>query len=81
MSSHFIRWAILLFALFGASVAALAQGQVPSLPVRIGAIPVLGAAPLFVAEREARLGADGLKPTVTLFDSGPNAAQAEASAR
>ncbi|MCG5245380.1 hypothetical protein [Methylorubrum extorquens] len=55
MSSHFIRWAMLLFALFGASVAALAQGQVQSLPLGIGAIPVLGAAPLFVAEREAWL--------------------------
>ncbi|SOR28979.1 putative extracellular solute-binding protein precursor, putative sulfonate-binding protein precursor [Methylorubrum extorquens] len=79
MSSHFIRWAILLFALFGASGAALAQGQAQTLPVRIGAIPVLGAAPLFVAEREGWLGAGGLKPTVTLFDSGPNAVQAAAS--
>jgi NitT/TauT family transport system substrate-binding protein len=81
MSSRFIRWAILLFALFGASGSALAQGQGQSLPLGIGAIPVLGAAPLFVAEREGWLGAGGLKPTVTLFDSGPNAAQAEASAR
>ncbi len=69
MSSHFLRWAILLFALFGASGGAVAQGQVQSLPVRIGAIPVLGAAPLFVAERAGGLGA------------GPNAVQAAASAR
>lgn len=79
MPLHFIRWAILLFALLGASGAAQAQGQTPPLPLRIGAIPVLGAAPLFVAEREGWLASGGLKPAVTLFDSGPNAVQAAAS--
>lgn len=79
MSSHFIRWAILLFALLGASAAARAQGQAQTVSVRIGAIPVLGAAPLFVAEREGWLSAGGLKPVVALYDSGPNAVQAAAS--
>jgi NitT/TauT family transport system substrate-binding protein len=79
MSSRIIWWAILLFALLGASVAARAQGQAQPLAVRIGAIPVLGAAPLFVAEREGWLSAGGLKPVVALYDSGPNAVQAAAS--
>ncbi|WP_338041758.1 ABC transporter substrate-binding protein [Methylobacterium organophilum] len=75
MSSRPLRWAILLFGVLGFSVAARAQ----DLAVRIGAIPVLGAAPLYVAEREGWLSAGGLKPTITLFDSGPNAVQAAAS--
>jgi len=79
MSSRISRWAILLFALLGASAAARAQGQAQAVPVRIGAIPVLGAAPLFVAEREGWLSAGGLKPVVALYDSGPNAVQAAAS--
>lgn len=74
MSSRSIRWAILLLGIFGLS-AARAEG----VRVRIGAIPVLGAAPLFVAEREGWLGAGGLQPSIALFDSGPNAVQAAAS--
>ncbi|MFG7490567.1 ABC transporter substrate-binding protein [Methylorubrum rhodesianum] len=76
MLSRSIWWAILLFVTLWTCAA---KAQTQPLPVRIGAIPVLGAAPLFVAEREGWLGAGGLKPAVTLFDSGPNAVQAAAS--
>ncbi len=40
---------------------------------------MLGAAPLFVAEREGWLSAGGLSSVVALYDSGPNAVQAAAS--
>lgn len=46
---------------------------------RVGTIPVIGAAPIFVADREGRLEKAGLKLTYTTFESGPNAIQALAS--
>ncbi|GJE59377.1 ABC transporter substrate-binding protein [Methylobacterium trifolii] len=54
--------------------AALAQ-----TPVRIGVIPVIGAAPIFVAGSEGWLKDAGLTPTFTTFESGPNMIQALAS--
>ncbi|GBU19442.1 MULTISPECIES: ABC transporter substrate-binding protein [Methylobacterium] len=73
-------WMLLLWAALALPAAALAQeGAASSVPIRIGAIPVLGAAPIFVAEREGWLAEAGLKPTIALFDSGPNAVQAAAS--
>ncbi len=61
-------------ALFSAQ--ALAQSAVP---VRIGVIPVIGAAPVFVADREGGLKQAGLTPAFTTFESGPNMIQALAS--
>lgn len=55
--------------------AALAQPA----PVRIGVIPVIGAAPIFVANGEGGLKQAGLNPTFTTFESGPNMIQALAS--
>ena len=66
----------------GASVLAApavlrAQGR--AVPVRVGVIPILATAPLFVAEREGWLKEAGLVPAVTTFESGPNMIQALAS--
>lgn len=47
--------------------------------VRIGYIPVIGAAPVVVADKEGWLKADGVKPAFTVFESGPNMIQALAS--
>ncbi|KQO70425.1 nitrate ABC transporter substrate-binding protein [Methylobacterium sp. Leaf469] len=57
---------------------ASAQSTAP-VPVRIGVIPVVGAAPVFVANGEGWLKEAGLAPTFTTFESGPNMIQALAS--
>ncbi|WP_238279107.1 ABC transporter substrate-binding protein, partial [Methylobacterium goesingense] len=57
---------------------ASAQNAAP-VPVRIGVIPVIGAAPIFVANGEGWLKEAGLSPTFTTFESGPNMIQALAS--
>jgi NitT/TauT family transport system substrate-binding protein len=46
---------------------------------RIGYIPVIGTAPIFVANGEGWLKEAGLAPTFTVFESGPNMIQALAS--
>ena len=48
-------------------------------PVRVGYIPILGAAPLFVADREGFAKAAGLDLRMTVFESGPNMISALAS--
>lgn len=65
---------------------ALAQGTPPATPpaaapvkARIGVIPILGAAPVFVADREGWLKAAGIEATFTTFESGPNMIAALAS--
>ncbi|MET0427653.1 MAG: ABC transporter substrate-binding protein [Microvirga sp.] len=50
-----------------------------TVPVRIGVIPVIGAAPVFVARGEGWLKEVGLEPSFTTFESGPNMIQALAS--
>jgi NitT/TauT family transport system substrate-binding protein len=59
-----------------ASASAFAQQPVT---VRIGYIPVLGATPIFVAEKEGFGKAAGLDFKFTTFESGPNMIQALAS--
>ncbi|GJE55800.1 ABC transporter substrate-binding protein [Methylobacterium thuringiense] len=49
------------------------------VPVRVGVIPVIGAAPVFVARGEGWLKEAGLEPSFTTFESGPNMIQALAS--
>ncbi|MBK9080856.1 MAG: ABC transporter substrate-binding protein [Rhizobiales bacterium] len=56
-----------------------ARAQTRRTPVRVGVIPIVGAAPLFVAEGEGWLKQAGLDLTVTTFESGPNMIQALAS--
>lgn len=53
-----------------------AQAQTP---VRVGVIPIVGAAPLFVANGAGWLKAAGMDVKVTTFESGPNMIQALAS--
>ncbi|WP_332696996.1 ABC transporter substrate-binding protein [Bosea sp. (in: a-proteobacteria)] len=56
--------------------SARAQGTVPA---RIGYIPIIGTAPIFVAHGEGWLKQAGIEPTFTVFESGPNMIQALAS--
>jgi NitT/TauT family transport system substrate-binding protein len=65
-------------AAFTGFIAAPATAQTVT-PVRIGVIPVIGAAPIFVANGEGWLKEAGLNPTFTTFESGPNMIQALAS--
>ncbi|RZK88425.1 MAG: ABC transporter substrate-binding protein, partial [Methylobacterium sp.] len=73
-----LRRTILAAALFALG-AGPAPAQTALVPVRIGVIPVIGAAPIFVANGEGWLEAAGLKPGFTTFESGPNMIQALAS--
>jgi NitT/TauT family transport system substrate-binding protein len=57
--------------------AGRAQGR--GVPLRVGVIPILAAAPVFVAEKEGWLKEAGLTLSVTTFESGPNMIQALAS--
>lgn len=65
-----------------ASVAAglplRAQAQTVA-QARLGVIPIIGAAPVFVADREGWLKEKGLGLAITTFESGPNMIQALAS--
>ncbi|KQP59140.1 MULTISPECIES: ABC transporter substrate-binding protein [unclassified Methylobacterium] len=71
--------ATILTAFAGLLLAAPASAQTAPIPVRIGVIPIVGAAPIFVADGEGWLKEAGLKPTFTTFESGPNMIQALAS--
>ena len=77
-----------LFRRCASAAALLALAALPTIgsaraaePVvaRVGYIPVMGTAPLFVADREGRLAAKGVKISTTTFESGPHAIQALAS--
>lgn len=50
-----------------------------AVPIRIGVIPILAAAPVLIAEQSGWLAEAGLSPIVTTFESGPNMIQALAS--
>jgi len=62
------------------AVAFHATGSVAeTVTARVGVIPVIGAAPLFVAEKEGWLRESGLELQTKVFESGPNIVQAAAS--
>ncbi len=61
--------------------ASLAPAQAQTIPVRVGFIPVLGTAQVFVAEREGWLKEAGLDVRFIPFESGPNMIQALASGK
>ncbi len=63
---------------FLAAIGAPARAAEPVV-ARVGYIPIIGAAPVFVADREGRLAAKGVKLAYTTFESGPHAIQALAS--
>jgi NitT/TauT family transport system substrate-binding protein len=67
--------AVLAASLIAASSAAPAQ----SVPVRVGVIPIIGAAPIFVANGAGWTKQAGLDLKFTTFESGPNMIQALAS--
>src|SRR5262249_23402796 len=68
---HFLRsLAVAAFTL--ASTAAMAQQQ----ELRVGYIPVMGAAQIFVADGEGWFKKDGITLRTAAFDSGPNMIQA-----
>ena len=56
-----------------------ALAQKATVTARVGVIPIIGTAPLFVAQNEGWLKQGGLDLTVTTFESGPNMIQALAS--
>jgi len=65
----------------GASLLAFpaVRAQGARVPIRIGNIPVIGAAPIFVVDKEGWAKEAGLDLTLTTFQSGPHAIQALAS--
>jgi len=71
--------------LLAAAAATLAAPALPRLalaqrvPARVGVIPIVGAAPVFVAEGEGWAREAGLDFAYTTFESGPNMIQALAS--
>lgn len=75
------------FLAFGAGVSAYllgvqgawAQAATNSVRLRVGFIPIMGVAPLFVADREGWLRQRGVELAFTQFESGPNMIQALAS--
>ena len=64
-----------LLSLFVLAAPARAQ----TVPVRVGVIPIIGAAPIFVANGEGWTKEAGLDLKFTTFESGPNMIQALAS--
>ena len=60
-------------------VSPQALAQKATVTARVGVIPIIGTAPLFVAQNEGWLKQAGLDLTVTTFESGPNMIQALAS--
>src|SRR5215212_8376886 len=62
-----------------ATLGSRAQAQKAAVQARVGVIPIIGTAPLFVAQKEGWLKEAGLEIGVTTFESGPNMIQALAS--
>jgi NitT/TauT family transport system substrate-binding protein len=77
MASHITR------RLVAAGAACLALASLPALaqniPVRVGVIPVIGAAPIFVVDGAGWAKQAGMDLKFTTFESGPNMIQALAS--
>jgi NitT/TauT family transport system substrate-binding protein len=73
----FVAYASLLATVLALGAPAFAQ-KTP-VNARVGVIPIIGTAPLFVAQNEGWLKNDGLELTITTFESGPNMIQALAS--
>lgn len=65
--------------ILGSVVKGRAQERARPLHLRVGLIPILAAAPIYVAEREGWLKEAGLALNITTFESGPHAIQALAS--
>lgn len=66
-------------AVLAAAALAFSSPGHAQVPVRVGVIPIVGAAPFFVADGAGWLKEAGMAPRVTTFESGPNMIQALAS--
>jgi NitT/TauT family transport system substrate-binding protein len=66
-------------SLLAAAPLAGARAQAAPVTARIGYIPIIGTAPVFVAHGEGWLKEAGINPVFTVFESGPNMIQAVAS--
>lgn len=73
---HFLVQTGALAAAASFGFRASAQGAVQA---RVGVIPIIGAAPIFVADKEGFLKKRGVDLSFTTFESGPNMIQALAS--
>ncbi|WP_342359416.1 ABC transporter substrate-binding protein [Terrarubrum flagellatum] len=73
------RFAAGLAAVAVAPLAARNAFAQSAVQARVGVIPIMGAAPVFVADREGWLKEKGLQLAFTTFESGPNMIQALAS--
>ena len=73
-----LRFAFIMFALASSLLAAKVRADQVATP-RVGYIPVMGAAQIFVAEREGLLKAADIEPKFIAFESGPAMIQALAS--
>ena len=69
----------LVLASGAALLPVVARAQSPRVPIRVGFVPVIGAAPLFVMTGAGWTRDAGLDLTLTKFESGPPAIQALAS--
>jgi NitT/TauT family transport system substrate-binding protein len=71
----------LFLGLAAGALALVSSAHAASTPVRIGYIPVLGAAQIFVADHAGWLADAGLSARFIPFESGPNMIQALASGK
>jgi NitT/TauT family transport system substrate-binding protein len=73
---HFLAQtgAVALATAFGSRASAQS-----TVKARVGVIPIIGAAPIFVADKEGFLKERGVELAITTFESGPNMIQALAS--
>jgi NitT/TauT family transport system substrate-binding protein len=67
------------FAAAATAILVAGSALAQAVPVRVGVIPIVGAAPIFVAHGQGWTKADGLDLKFTTFESGPNMIQALAS--
>jgi len=72
----FGRFGLIVTLIPALMTAGLAQAE--TLKVRVGVIPVIGASPLFIADKEGWFREAGLDLTTVMFESGPNIIQAAA---
>ena len=71
--------AVFALAAIAAAPVFVAPALAQSVQARVGYIPILGAAPIFVADKEGFAKAAGVDLRFTTFESGPNMIQALAS--
>jgi NitT/TauT family transport system substrate-binding protein len=74
-----MKFSVRLFAALLGALLIARSADAEMLKIRAGVIPVLGASPLFIAQREGWLKEAGLDVTIVTFESGPNIMQASAS--